>query len=183
MTEEAQVEVSTNPDSDFASNGRYIPYSGGTAGWFENSGVLNCQKENNYQFFSVWDSEEVRQKQYHRMGSSFNRRTAKDRSKVRIPIRISWGRGKNKRSWEGTSRDVSLEGMRLQFKEELGINKGDIFKLDLLKREGGDPQLELEATIIWSELVGRTRPVFNMGVQFHNMKKEKSIKLKEMIEE
>ena len=183
MTEE-RVDNATenaNPNSDFASNGRYIPYSGGTMGWFDNSGVLICQQGNNYLFHTIWDSEEIRQKQFHRMGSSFNRRTSAKRQGTKIPVRITWGRGKNKKSWEGFSKDVSMEGMRLQFREELGVQKGDVFKLEVLRREGGDAEFELESTLVWGELVGRSRPVYNMGIQFRNVKKDKKEKLRDLL--
>ncbi len=39
--------------------GRYIPYGGGSLGWFENSGVLKCEKGNNYKFHTAIDSRVI----------------------------------------------------------------------------------------------------------------------------
>ena len=48
------------------SDGRYIPYGGGLMGWFENSGVLECELPKDYKFYSVLKPEEVRSKLFER---------------------------------------------------------------------------------------------------------------------
>ena len=48
------------PAAEETPHGRYIPYSGGSAGWFENSGVLKYERHQNYQFHREMDLPEVR---------------------------------------------------------------------------------------------------------------------------
>lgn len=159
-------DESTFGKGDFTMDGRYIPYSGGTAGWFENSGVLKCELGNNYLFHTVLNSDEVRSKQFRRLGSDFNRRAGKERHDKKSIVRITFGKGKNKTSLEGGTKDISFHGMRLQFLVEVPLEKNDKFVVELMKYEGGEALVKLDAKLVWRERVGRIRPVLNMGISF-----------------
>ena len=71
---EAEESEVITVEGEVTEAGRYIPYSGGTMGWFENSGVLKCEKPNNYLFYTAMESDLIRSKQFERWGENFNRR-------------------------------------------------------------------------------------------------------------
>ena len=62
MTESTQANrlsrISIEKESiraETTKDGRYIPYSGGIMGWFENAGVLKCEHPNNYRYHEMID--------------------------------------------------------------------------------------------------------------------------------
>lgn len=173
-TEEA--ESAAEPPGYDAENGRYIPYSGGCMGWFENSGVLASEEGNNYRFYTAMGSDHVRSTQFQRWGEAFNRRGSRRRVRRTLPVTVRW----NGQEHEGNSKDLSTHGMRLQFLEELALGKGDEVTLGVRTSEGGAVELELPARVVWSQVQGRIRAVHNLGVMFGSLSLEQLQRLKEL---
>lgn len=161
-------------EESLTEEGRYIPYSGGCMGWFENSGVLNYEGGNNYLFHTVMQSDEVRSKQFQRWGESFNRRG--DRRRVRREMNVALKAGSQ--AVNGTTRDISGHGVRVQFLDEINLEKGDGCTLQLYETDSTAGAIELEAKVVWSEKIGKIRPVWNMGLTFSNLTPELSEQLR-----
>jgi PilZ domain len=70
----------------------------------------------------------------------------------------------------GITRDISRQGVRMQFLDEITLKKGDDVKFKLHPDENSDTVLaELTAHVVWSERVGKIRPVWNLGMTFVNL--------------
>jgi PilZ domain len=155
--------------------GRYIPYSGGSMGWFENSGVLKSELGNNYLFYTAMASDRVRSKQFQRWGERFNRRGGRQRFRAMTGISLGSGRG----GARGTTRDISRHGVRVQFLSEVTLKKGDETPLRIHQDEQSDAvAVEVSARVVWSERIGRIRPVWNLGLTFENVTPEQEELLK-----
>jgi PilZ domain len=175
-----EAEGQEGQEHDTTEEGRYIPYSGGSMGWFENSGVLKCELPNNYLFYTAMASDRVRSKQFQRWGERFNRRGDRQRYKRMTGVTVTLGRQVAK----GTSRDISRHGVRVQFLDEVKLNKGDLVQLKLHESEGSDKvTFEGSAKIVWSERVGKIRPVWNVGMTFENLSEDQSAALQTMLKD
>jgi PilZ domain len=85
---------------------------------------------------------------------------------------------------KGTSRDISRHGVRVQFLDEVKLNKGDLVQLKLHESEGSDKvTFEGSAKIVWSERVGKIRPVWNVGMTFENLSEDQSAALQTMLKD
>ena len=166
--EEQEVNVA---DQELTESGRYIPYSGGSMGWFENSGVLKSELGNNYLYYTEMASDRVRSKQFQRWGDRFNRRG--DRQRIKKMIGVSLPSGRN--TVRGSTRDISRQGLRVQFLEEVKLQKGDDVPIKLYQDEQSSQVVfDGKARVAWSERVGRIRPVWNLGLTFEEMTPEKT---------
>lgn len=164
--EEQEANVA---DQELTESGRYIPYSGGSMGWFENSGVLKCELGNNYLYYTEMASDRVRTKQFQRWGDRFNRRGSRQRFKKMIGVALPSGRNMVR----GSTRDISRQGVRVQFLEEVKLQKGDHVPLRLFQDEHSNQVVfDGKARVAWSERVGRIRPVWNLGLTFEDMTPE-----------
>ena len=166
----------------FTTDGRYIPYGGGLMGWFDNSGVLKIEKENKYQFFTVVDSDSVRGLQFKRWGQGFNRRGDRARVRKETQVTINWGEGRKKESCHGKTKDISMQGMRLQIFEDISLKKGSEVEISLSNSAGGEV-VTVSARVVWLESVGRIRPVVNVGIGFEDLVGEGHAALKEFLQE
>ena len=186
MTEEiAQTTQTGRVDkasirSETMEDGRYIPYSGGAMGWFENSGVPRCELPNNYRFHTVIDAKSVRQKLIERWGrgDSSNRRVT-TRFEVEGSISVSL-------EWEGNKivalgKDFSSYGLRLQIQqEEVALKKEDLVQLRIYNEpEQRTTKFDIESQIMWIDRAGRSRPVWNLGIGFPSLTTDESNALKE----
>lgn len=178
-----QGETPRNPPvpqaaSDQLPQGRYIPYSGGSMGWFENQGVLKSERHNGYRFYTVMESEHVRAALFQRWSMVTDKRRAQriarensvnvmmsDESVGETAYRIDTG----DRVIEGTTRDISIYGMRMAFTEPVALNTGDAVKVTLLNAEDGQPLLEVPAIVIWSREEVVVRRVWFVGVAFQDI--------------
>jgi hypothetical protein len=158
------------------AGGRYIPYSGGSAGWFENSGVLKSERHNNYRFHQEMDLPEVRSKQFQRWGPSFDRRGT-GRTRRTLPINVL----REGRSTPMTTWDINSRGIRLQFSEAPDFAQGDEVSVELLEAEGGKVLALLDAQAIWIEQTGATRDVWNVGLFFPYVSAEASAMLTQLL--
>lgn len=173
-TERAQ-QVHTK---DYTSEGRYIPYSGGSTGWYDNSLVPESEMPNNYQLYRVMDLNEVRMAQFERVGDHFqDRRGNRKRVMAERPARLSWGSG----SERGHTRDLSLFGARVQFFEGITLQRGNTVTLVLMDENGEQDLISVECQVAWVELLGNLRPLWNVGVAFTDLKGEARQQLQEML--
>jgi PilZ domain len=164
--------------SEATASGRYIPYSGGSAGWFENSGVLKYERHNNYQFHREMDLPEVRSKQFERWGPAFDRRQG-DRRRRELPINVlREGKATGLTTW-----DINNRGIRLQLASEPAFGKGDSVSVELLDAPGGKALTLLDAQVVWFEQVGTTRAVWNVGLYFPYVSPESGTILTQLIGE
>lgn len=154
------------PDAPQATAGsdRYLPYSGGSAGWFENSGVLKSERFNNYRYHVEMDRPDVRSRQFERWGPSFDRR--RDiRKRHQLPINLVQGDVRTPLvTW-----DVNTRGIRLQFTERTNMVVGQDLKVELLDVPEGEPVLTLDAQVVWVEESGATHELWNVGIFFPTM--------------
>jgi hypothetical protein len=76
-----QEIVFETPKLGVQGDGRYIPYAGGSLGWFENTGVSKIEQPAKYQLFTALDGERVREAQLVRSGRKARKApTADDKS-------------------------------------------------------------------------------------------------------
>ena len=186
MTEEvAQTTQTGRGDkasirAETMEDGRYIPYSGGVMGWFENRGVLRCEQPNNYRLHTAIDAKSVRRKLFERWGKGeTGNRRASPRFEVKGGISVSL-------EWEGNKivglgKDFSSYGLRLQIQqEEVGLKKEDVVHLKIYNEpEQRTTKFDIESQIMWIDRIGRRRPVWNLGVSFPTITMEESDALKE----
>jgi len=167
-------------DGETTEEGRYIPYSGGSMGWFENSGVLKCELPNNYTFHAVMASDRIRSKQFQRWGDRFNRRADRRRFKHMTGVTLAAG----KQRVRGTSRDISRHGVRIQFLDEVVLQKGDVVDLKMHQDETSEAVVfTTTAKVVWCERVGKIRPVWNVGMTYENLTPEQDEQLKPLLQE
>ena len=167
------------PSSETTEEGRYIPYSGGSMGWFENSGVLKSELGNNYLFYTAMASDRVRSMQFQRWGERFNRRG--DRQRVRRMTGVTLGVGRE--TVRGTTRDISRHGVRVQFLEEVTLQKGDSTHLKVHQSEDSDVVVfEADARVVWAERIGKIRPVWNLGMTLHELTPEQEERLRPLLQ-
>lgn len=167
-------EAELREDAEVTEEGRYIPYSGGSMGWFENSGVLKCELGNNYLFYTVMASDTVRRKQFQRWGERFNRRGDRKRFKRMTGALVTVGSNKVR----GTTRDISRHGIRVQSLNEIALAKGDSTHLTLFESESSEKAIfECEARVVWAERIGKIRPVWNLGMTLTNLTPEQQEQL------
>ena len=165
--------------TETTEDGRYIPYSGGIMGWFENSGVMKSEIGNNYQFHLLMQSDAIRATQFERWGQRTNRRTVDKRYRKDKGVIMFL----DKKEVKGTSRDISGHGVRIQFLEAADVNKGDKCRIKLLETEEGAEIVELDARVVWSEKIGKIRPVWNVGMTFMDLTPEQTEKIKPLLVE
>ena len=165
--------------SEHGAEGRYIPYSGGSLGWFENSGVLKCEKGNNYKFYTAIDTAQVRQKLFDRWGAEVNKRID-DRVVVdrETPVMLTWETG----AAQAVTKDLSSHGLRLQLSEDPNLAKGDKVMVHVKEKEDSETDImALDSLIMWIARVGKRRMVWNIGVAFSDISAEQELQLKEFL--
>jgi hypothetical protein len=181
--DEQRGQSPARPDLDMETtpHGRYIPYSGGSMGWFENQSVLRCERNNRYRFHLVMESEYVRAALFQRWGRTTDKRGAEriakensvnllmsDRSVPETAYHLKTAAG----VLEGKTKDISHYGMRLTFAEPVQLSKGDAVTVQLMDSSGRETALELPATVVWIKREVVIRPVWFVGVAFQQLTHE-----------
>lgn len=162
-------------ESQHQSDGRYIPYSGGSLGWYENSGVPAHEKANNYAFHTAIDSDIVRAKQYLRAGLRAEKRRAPRRAlSDDLPVTLkSDVEEKSARVF-----DISAHGARVQYVgDDIRLKNSDKVLCQFLGKDGAAPVLELMCTVVRSWKVGKTRTLWNFGIDFPLLNPDQLAKL------
>jgi hypothetical protein len=163
--------------AETTAQGRYIPYSGGSAGWFENSGVLKSERRNNYRYQEEMERPEVRRKLFERWGPSEERRQAGPRTRRQLPIHLlREGESTPMRTW-----DINNRGLRLQFTEPPRLSNGDEISVELLAGPEGEVLTLLDAQVIWIEELGTTRKLWNVGLFFPYISAESAVTLNALL--
>lgn len=178
---------------DFTEDGRYIPYSGGCMGWFNNSGVLKSELMNNYTFHTVVDSELIRMKQFERTSEHWAQRRSSFRTIKSLPVNLmirdpdedptdekSIKIDHEKGSLTGKSNDISLFGMSIQFLEEPHLAKGDEVVVFVMESDE-TALMEVKSEIVWINMLQHTRPVWNVGIAFSDITKEINVHLNDLM--
>ncbi|HKJ00234.1 MAG TPA: PilZ domain-containing protein [bacterium] len=175
--ETESITPDDSPAADLTEHGRYIPYGGGSAGWFENSGVLKSERHNNYRFHAEMDLPEVRSRQFERWGPAFDRREGATRTRRQVAINLlREGSATPMITW-----DINNRGIRLQFHEPPALDQGDSVSVELLEAPDGRVLALLDAQVVWVEAVGTTRQVWNLGLFFPYVSAEAAVTLKQML--
>ena len=162
-----------------SAEGRYIPYAGGSLGWFENSGVPKCEKGNGYKFYTAIDTVKVRQKLFERWGNDVNRRMeSRFEMQHPTPVTIVW----DGNTQDAETKDISAHGLRLQFLEEVNLKVGDKIQVQLFKKpDFKEMALEIASEIMWVARVGKRRTVWNIGIGFTDITETLENELKEFL--
>jgi hypothetical protein len=178
-TEQTQAKGKDLIREETSTEGRYIPYGGGSLGWFENAGVPKSERGNDYKFHTAIDTAKVRQKLFERWGDDVNRRveTRFDVSKP-TPVRITW----EGETQEAETKDLSATGLRLQLLQETGLKIGDKITVHIFRRPNfEDEVLTLASEVMWVARVGKRRQVWNVGIGFTEKDEVTEMKLKEFL--
>ncbi|HUJ76080.1 MAG TPA: PilZ domain-containing protein [bacterium] len=182
MAEEIRAIVAKTKDEpahkgEHLPDGRYIPYSGGCMSWYENSGIPKSELPNRYLFSTAMDATIVRSKRFERSGTVQDKRTAvRVPTKTDVSVTLIWG--ENTKS--ATTKDVSSQGMRVQFLDEVVIKHGDAVKVQAFDNSGA-VALEMDATVMWTEKSGKIRAIWNVGVGFARLGPEQEKQLKALM--
>jgi hypothetical protein len=160
------------------NDGRYIPYGGGSLGWYENSGVPAAEQRNNYKFHTAMDADIIRAKQYLRSGLRAEKRRSARRV-VAEELGVTLKSAKETKSLRVI--DISKHGAKVQYSgDDVGLKNGDrvvcMFHLGASK----EIALELMCTVVRAEKTGKTRTLWNFGIDFPLMKDPQIAKLKEL---
>ncbi|HUJ75784.1 MAG TPA: PilZ domain-containing protein, partial [bacterium] len=111
---------------DRLPDGRYIPYSGGSMGWYEQTGIPKVEMANGYLFHTAVDAHVFRAKRFQRSGTVQDKRAA-----VRITLRndasvtLQWGG----QTHLARVKDLSAQGLRVQILDDVTINRGDTIQV------------------------------------------------------
>jgi len=156
--------------------GRYIPYGGGSAGWFENSGVMKSEQRNNYHFDREMDLPEVRTKQFLRWGPAFDRRQG-DRKRRTVHINLL----KEGSSESLTTWDINSRGIRLLLETQPALTIGEQVSVEILDQAGGTALALLDAQVIWLNQTEATHTIWNVGLYFPMVSAEISSTLRQLL--
>jgi hypothetical protein len=181
MSETAAAAPQAAPKKgDHQPDGRYIPYSGGCMGWFENSGVMKSEMHNAYTFSAALDADVVRSRQYERTGEMavINKR-GEPRLTVHPEVKVEIVSGKT--VYSAISKDLSSKGMRVQFTDEVKLSKGDAVQVNVFEADAKKPAMDIKANVAWSNKMGRIRIFWNVGVAFVTLSEPDVEKLRKIM--
>lgn len=170
LAEAAEEELPETPggealDSDEVKYaGRYLPYSGGSAGWYENEGVPKCEQGNNYGFHTAVNRERVLQKRFERLGAEVGRRQAMRRKAVPPPpLSLEFGG----RKMDGLMMDFSAKGLRARVLSEPGLSAGDQLTVRVQPSEFFKTELALfDAEVRWVRRIDQDGVSWHIGISF-----------------
>jgi len=161
--------------SDRIKGGRYLPYSGGLLGWFDNQMVLKTERHNNYKLFTIFEGSDIRQKLFSRWGKELDRRSEerKDGKDIKVSIPLESG------TVNATTKDFSHHGVRLQFTGQPDIKKGDSVKMNLLG-DGKNITLSIDCLVVWMALSGAGGNNWVVGLGFMPTSPEEAEQIKKV---
>jgi hypothetical protein len=167
-------ESAEEAEKTHQADGRYIPYSGGSLGWHENSGVASRERRNNYGFHTAIDGELVKAKQYLRSGlRAEKRRSSRRKITEEMPVVLHT----DKETKTGRVYDISKHGIRVMYiGDDILLKTGDQAHVRFPDSKGAIV-LDLLSTVVRSWKAGRTRTLWNYGIAFPLMKEDQLAKL------
>ncbi|MDH4224493.1 MAG: PilZ domain-containing protein [Deltaproteobacteria bacterium] len=167
---------SEGPDR-IGTKGRYLPYSGGSLGWFESSGMPASEVPQNYKLYTLFDSAKVRQKLFQRWGKELDRRSeTRNNSKKQVGISIQI----KKDTFLGVAKDYSMHGMRLQFDKQPPVKLEDDLKVNIHKGNTKDILKTLNAQVVWMTTQGGKKTTYIVGVGFASITDKESKEIQSM---
>jgi hypothetical protein len=166
------------PQPGVQADGRYIPYTGGSLGWFENCGVSEVEVPNDYQFFTALDADWVRLTQLQRSGMRQNKRRSV-RQGLNPETTVTLIAGKQPQA--AKCKDFSASGMCVQvIAEQEAVHKGDSIRVQVHDKSGRNLLLELTGSVAWVEKSGRTRTVWAFGIAFPELMSDQAARVQEL---
>ncbi len=162
----------------YTSDGRYIPYQGGSMGWADNAGVMKSEVGNHYKYHTMMENAEVKTAQFFRAGAEFGQRRATPRQMIEIPAILQFEDG----SLTCLTHDISQHGVRLQFIEETSLYKGLQVTVQLLNQEATVSLMAILSEVVWIRSSGVTRTVWSVGISFTGLTPDQDTQLKAIIE-
>lgn len=177
-TEATQATVAEGSWPPHATVARYIPFMGGSLGWFENSGVTNVEKPSNYRYFTAVDTDRIRAALLERSKATANKRK-EPRKRLHPETKVTLLLGK--RTFDATCKDFSASGMRLLLADEHEVfRKDEQVTVRVHDKSGRKLLLELLGPIVWANKFGKTRTVWDFGIRFSELSEQQASMVKEL---
>lgn len=143
--------------------GRYIPYSGGSAGWFENSGVMRGELANNYRFYTAVDAMRVKQRRFERLGADLARRNEQRVRARGLQVELQAG----SLTFAGTLQDFSESGVQVRLAEDPGLSEGQSVELHVEPNSFFQTSLALiNAEVRWVKQVRLADDAWHVGITY-----------------
>lgn len=174
--EEEEEEFQKQGEGNYTGEGRYIPYSGGSAGWDTNKGVLKSEMGNNYRYQETIDSAAVRFVQFKRMEHMNDRRGGKVRVLKKTNVKVDW----NDQIEMATTEDISLQGIKLQFLDKVSMRKGDECDLEVLDDKDRGVA-KVKGIVVWKKEGGLRRKIISVGIAFTKVPNNESESLRSFL--
>lgn len=147
-------------------SGRYTPYSGGSAGWFENAGVPRSELGNNYRLYTALDTGHVLQKRFERLGAELSRRHSQRVPAAGVPVTVRIGDTEA----EGTIRDFSEGGVRVRLPTEAELAVGTRVTLRVQPSSFFKTELaQLDAEVVWLSPIRGNGPGWHAGLAYRGL--------------
>jgi PilZ domain len=158
--------------------GRYIPYTGGNIGWFENKGVLKAENPNNYRYYSALDTPLVKATLLERTGQRADKRSARRQNPVPPPkVLLLMG----KKPTEATCKNISPIGVRIQVVEsKVDFKADETLRIRLGDAKGTSGSFDIECVIKWAERAGTLRTVWDLGLEFPELTAAQASKIQDL---
>jgi hypothetical protein len=165
------------PQPGTQGDGRYIPYTGGSLGWFENCGVSKVELPNDYQFFMAIDSDWVVMTQLERSGMKKDRRaTVRHRLNPETSVALIVG----EQPHAAKCKNLSAGGIGAQVIAEVqAVYKSDPIRVQIHDKSGKNLLLELTGSVAWAEKSVQAGTTWTFGIVFPELTPEKA----EMVQE
>jgi hypothetical protein len=152
------------PQPGVQGDGRYIPYTGGSLGWFENCGVSKIELPNDYRFFMAVDADWVLVTQLERSGMRKDKRgTARHRLNPVATATLIVG----EQPQVAECKNFSASGLCVQVTAELqAVHKGDPIRVQVHDQSGRNLLLEQTGSVAWVESSGPSGTIWTYGIAF-----------------
>jgi hypothetical protein len=160
------------PQPGNQGDGRYIPYTGGSLGWFENCGVSKVEQPNDYQFFMAIDSDWVVMTQLERSGMRKDRRsTSRHRLNPETLVALIVG----EQLHAAKCKNLSASGFGAQVIADLqAVYKSDPIRVQIHDKSGKNLLLELTGSVAWAEKSVQAGTTWTFGIVFPELTPKQS---------
>jgi hypothetical protein len=165
----SRPRLQARPKENYTPDGTYIPLGGGLRGWYDNSGVMNCETPNRYRFREAVNADAFKRTILERI-DSFNRRGG-DRYQVNLWVKYSHLPGPE---LEGSHRayclDLSSGGAKLRARR--AIDPGQRLSISFFQQkadlEQDQPLTTVHGLVAYCKPAGgrSDSPRFYLGVKF-----------------
>lgn len=172
--QEGAIRISTpkqpvTPPEEYTSGGNYIPASGGTRGWFQNSGVLQVEYPNNYRYQEAIDVDAFSQSSIDVLQESHERNSK--RFEMPQPIKIHTDQ--DEKIHPGFCVDISMTGAKIRVRRKFEVDSAVLFTLCTPRTRDEEEQalFTLDAFVRWCKMASKARNTvrYYCGLQFEPM--------------